>query len=219
MRRFLSLCTLTAALGVGTSEAVAQGRGRDWSIITGRTVGGNDTVLHAQAGWPGISATLVHGVTPKVDLGGIFNFNYGFEGDVNFPVRPGIKFQGLLRANLYDSGKFNVGINFAPGPLFYFFRFTTVAGIAIPFGLEFGIPVTSTLNIGLAFEMPMFVIFDSRERNGQLVLPVLFGGGIEYFLEQNLALTFTMKMGPMIFTSDGVADFDFQALMGLAVKL
>lgn len=220
MKRVASLCALIASLLFGTSEAVAQARGQGWSVLTGRTIGLNDTALHFQAGWPGISATLLHGMTPKLDLGGIFNFNYGFEGDVNCCVRPGIKFQGLLRANLFDSNKFNVGINFAPGPLFYFFpRRTTVAGIAIPFGLEFGIPATPALNIGLAFEMPMFVVFESNALSGQLVLPVLFGGGIEYFLDRSLALTFNMRMGPMIFTADGFTDFDFQALMGLAVKL
>ncbi len=219
MKKVVSFCALMAALGFGTSEAGAQARGHSWSVLTGRTVGMNDTVLHVQAGWPGISATLLHGMTPKVDLGGVFNFNYGFEGDVNFPVRPGLKFQGLLRANLLDSNKFNVGISFAPGPLFYFFRSTTVAGIAIPFGLEFGIPATPAMNIGLAFEMPMFVVFDSRVLRGQLVLPVLFGGGIEYFLDHNLAVTFNMRMGPIIYTADAFTDFDFQSLMGLAVKL
>ncbi len=219
MKRVVSLCVLSAALGMGTSQAVAQGRGQDWSVLTGRTVGTNDNVLHMQAGWPGISATLLHGMTPKMDLGGIFTFNYGFEGDVSFDVRPGLKFQGLFRANLFDSNKFNVGINFAPGPLFYFFRSTTVVGLAIPFGLAFGIPATSALNIGLAFEMPMFVVFPSSRLVGELVLPVLFGGGIEYFLDRNLAVTFNMRMGPIIFTNDGFTDFDFQGLMGLAVKL
>jgi hypothetical protein len=94
-----------------------------------------------------------------------------------------------------------------------------VAGIATPFGLEFGIPATSAMNIGLAFEMPMFVVFSSRVLVGQLVLPVLFGGGIEYFLNRNLAVTFNMRMGPIIYTSDGFTDLDFQGLMGLAVKL
>ena len=64
----------------------------------------------------------------------------------------------------------------------------------------------------------MFVIFPSSVFSGQLVLPVLFGGGIEYFFERNLALTFQLKMGPMIFTRDGSSDFDLQALMGLAFR-
>jgi hypothetical protein len=218
MRSFLLLCATYAALGSPTSAA-AQVRGQGWSVVTGRTVGMNDNILHVQAGWPGVSATLLHGMSPKVDLGGIVTFNYGFEGDVNVQTRPGLKFQGLIRANFADSHKFNVGINFAPGPLFYFFPSTTVAGIAIPVGLAFGIRATSDMNVGLALEMPMFVLFSSSVRNGQLVLPLLGGGGIEYFIGRNLALTFSLRLGPMIYTSDGVADFDFQGLMGLAFKL
>ncbi len=217
MRKFLVLCALAFALAPSGSEAAPVGP-HGWSVITGRTVGTGVDVLHVQAGWPGISAGLAHGMTPKLDLGGIFTFNYGFEGDVEV-VRPGLKLQGLLRANLVDSGKFNLGIHFAPGPLVYFLRFTTVAGIAIPIGLAFGIRANNELNVGLAFEMPMFVVFSSSALNGQLVLPVLFGGGIEYFFDRNLALTFQLKMGPMIYTRDAFTDFDFQALMGLAVRL
>jgi len=220
MRRFVSLCALFAALGTGTSEAIAQVHGHDGSVITGRTVGANNDVLFFQAGWPGISASLIHGATPKVDLGGIFTFNYGFEGDVNAPVVPGLKLQGLLRANFTDSGKLNLGINFAPGPLFYFFRgYPTVIGMDVPIGLAVGIRASPNVNVGLMFELPMFVVFGTSRYDGQLVLPILFGGGVEYFLERNLALTFTLKMGPMIYTASDFTDFDFQALFGLAVKL
>ena len=219
MRRFVSLCALFTALGMGTSEAIAQVHGHEWSVITGRTVGPNNDVLFFEAGWPGISASLIHGVKPKLDLGGIFTFNYGFEGDVNVQAVPGLKVQGLLRANFTDSSKLNVGINFAPGPLFYFFSGTTVIGLEIPVGLAIGIRASPDLNVGLMFEVPMFVVFPSSQYLGELVVPILFGGGIEYFLQPNLALTFTMKMGPMIFTRESITDFDLHALFGLAVKL
>ncbi len=212
----LSLCAVAVALVAGNSEAASVGS-HGWSTITGRTVGTHVDVLHVQAGWPGISATLLHGMTPKLDLGGIFTFNYGFEGDVEI-TRPGLKLQGLLRANLVDSGKFNLGIHFAPGPLVYFFSSTTMGGIAIPMGLAFGIRANNQLNVGLALELPMFVVFSSRVRNGQLVLPVLFGGGIEYFFERNLALTLNLGMGPIIYTGDGFSRFALQALMGLAFR-
>jgi len=216
-RRFLALCAFAFALAPSGAQAAAAGA-HNWSAITGRTAGTNVDVLHVQAGWPGISATWYHGMSPKLDLGGIFTFNYGFEGDVNFPTRPGLKLQGLIRGNLVDTGKFNLGIQFAPGPLVYFFRSDTVGGVAIPIGLAFGIRATPELNVALAFELPMFVVFQSNVLDGQLVLPVLFGGGIEYFFQHDLALTFQLKMGPMIFTKDDFTDFDFQALMGLSFK-
>ncbi len=215
MRSFLLLGATFATLGSVPSEAAGI---HGWSVVTGRTVGTNDTALHLEVGWPGVSATLLHGVTPKLDLGAIFTFNYGFEGDVT-ETRPGLKFQGLLRANFFDSHRFNLGIHVAPGALFYFYPATTVAGLAIPVGLAFGIHASSQMNVGLTFEMPMFVLFSSRVRNGQLVVPALFGGGFEYFFSHNVAFTMKMGMGPIIYAGDGIANFDLQALIGFAFRL
>jgi hypothetical protein len=212
MRSFLFLCAAVAVLGSKPSEAAS------WSVVTGRTVGAHDTVLDLKAGWPGISATLLHGMTPKFDLGAVFTFNYGFEGDIT-ETRPGLKFQALLRANFYDSHHFNFGLHFAPGPLFYFYPATTVAGIAIPVGLDFGIHAASDINVGLTFDLPMFVLFSSSVRRGQFVIPALFGGGLEYFFGRNVAFTMKTGMGPIIYAGDGVANFDLQALIGLAFRL
>jgi len=212
MRCFLLLCAMVVTLGSEPSEAAS------WSVVTGRTVGAHDTVVDLRVGWPGISTTLLHGVTPKLDLGGIFTFNYGFEGDVT-ETRPGLKLQALLRANFYDSHKFNFGIHLAPGPLFYFYPATTVAGIALPIGLDFGVHSSSQLNVGLTLDLPMFILFSSNVRRGEFVIPALFGGGLEYFLAPNVAFTFKMGMGPIIYTRDGVANFDLQALVGFAFRL
>jgi hypothetical protein len=213
MRQVVRLCAVVA-LGWSLS-AGAQVYGQGWSVLTGKTVGTNENALHFQAGWPGISATLLHGASPTLDLGGIFSFNYGFEGDVRL-VWPGFKFQGLVRATLAQSSTFNFGVNFAPGPFFYFHDATTTVGVAIPVEFVFGLPSTSAVNVAFAFDVPMFVYFGN---GGQLVLPLLFGGGIEYFFERNLAVTFDLRMGPMIFTSGGASDFAFRALMGIAVKM
>ena len=215
MRSFLLIGATLAALASGPSNAAGI---HGWSVVTGRTVGTSDTVLHMQIGWPGVSATLLHGMSPKLDLGAIFTFNYGFEGDIT-EARPGLKFQGLLRANFFDSHRFNLGIYVAPGPLFYFYPATTVAGIAIPVGLAFGIHAANQLNVALTFDVPMFVLFSSRVRNGQFVVPALFGSGLEYFLSRNVAFTLKMGMGPIIYAGDGVANFDLQALIGFAFRL
>src|SRR5260370_6189744 len=61
----------------------AQARTGQWSVLTGETVGNNATAVHVQGGWPGISATLLHGYTPTVDFGGIFTFYYGVVADVD----------------------------------------------------------------------------------------------------------------------------------------
>jgi len=217
MRRGVSLCALLAALVFHGSEAAAQARGQGWSVLTGRTVGSNDNVVHVQVGWPGVSVALLHGMTPKVDLGGIFNFNYGIEGDVNADIEPGIKMQMLLRMLLVDSGRLNFGMWFAPGPLFYFRSgYRALIGFTTPIGFEFGIPVSPSANVNLGLDLPFWFYFN---RGNGAVIPILMGGGVEYFVEHNLAVTFNLKMGPAIYTNSGVADFDLLALMGIAVKL
>src|ERR1700737_3001007 len=137
-------------------SARAQIRGQGWSVLTGKTVGMNENAIHLQAGWPGISATLLHGSTSKLDFGGIFSFNYGYEGDVQW-TWPGIKLQGLIRATLADSGSYNLGVHFAPGLFFYFHDNYTTVGVPLPVGLAIGFPATSAVNIALNIDVPMFV--------------------------------------------------------------
>ncbi len=200
----------------------AQARTGQWSVLTGETVGNNATAVHVQGGWPGISATLLHGYTPTVDFGGIFTFNYGVEGDVN-RVYPEIKLQGLAKATLLDTPKYNLGVWFAPGPLLWFYpsnQFigsTTTFGITFASGLIFGLPVSNVVNVAFNFDLPMFVTFGDL---GSFTVPILFGGGVEYFIEKNMALTFNLRMGPIIYTKSGFGtNFDLMALFGLAFKL
>ncbi|HYR56260.1 MAG TPA: hypothetical protein VEM39_09080 [Myxococcaceae bacterium] len=221
MRKVVQLFAVVGVLAWVPLQAQARA-GQGWSVLTGETVGHNATAVHVQAGWPGISATLLHGYTPNVDFGGIFTFNYGVEGDVN-NVHPELKLQGLAKATLLDTPKYNLGVWFAPGPLlaFYpstpFFGSTTTFGIAFASGLIFGLPVTNLVNVAFNFDLPMFVTFGDF---GSFTVPILFGGGVEYFIEKNMALTFNLRMGPIIYTKSGFGtNFDLMALFGLAFKL
>jgi hypothetical protein len=50
-------------------------------------------------------------------------------------------------------------------------------------------------------------------------LPLLFGGGVEYLLEPNIALTFKLRLGPDIgFGTFSGTNFAFNALFGVAYK-
>lgn len=219
MRKAVQLCAVIAVLGFLPNRAAeaATHSGGGWTVLTGETVGANVTAVHAQAGWPGISATLLYGYTPTVDLGGIFTFNYGYEGDVNI-VHPGLKLQGYGKASLLANPKYNLGVWFAPGFLTYFFGGVvgTQWGVTFPIGLIFGLPVASNVNVAFNFDLPMFVTFGDF---GQFTVPILFGGGVEYFLEKNMALTFNFRAGPMIFAKSSVTDFAMQAQVGFAFKL
>ena len=240
MRKFLLRGALLGALAFAPCHALAA-TGHDWSVVTGETIGGGATSVHVQAAWPGVSISLLHGGNPGFDFGGVFTFNYNYEGDVRASF-PGIKLQGYFKGTLLKSSRYNLGLWFAPGMLAYFLgqdfclpmisgthtvdgSFYTLGnvctgiggtqyGLTFPVGLVFGISAGSNLNIALNLDLPMFVTFGDY---GSLTIPILFGGGIEYFIERSTALTFTLRTGPMIFTKSGT-DLTFQALLGVAYK-
>jgi hypothetical protein len=225
-------------LALAPFHALAAG-GQDWSVVTGQTVGSGATSIHVQAAWPGISLSVLHGSSPSFDFGGIFTYNYNYEGDVRASF-PGIKVQGYLKGTLVKSPRYNLGLWFAPGMLAYFLgqnfctpivlqTFTpdvtvsgvvnsctgvggTQYGVTLPAGLAFGMNVSDKVHLALNLDVPFFVTFGAY---GTPTVPILFGGGVEYFVERSTALTFTMRTGPMIFTKYGT-DFTFQALLGVA---
>ena len=240
MRKVLQRCAVLGVLALAPFHAVAAG-GQGWSVVTGETVGGGATSIHVQAAWPGISLSVLHGSSPGFDVGGIFTYNYNYEGDVRASF-PGIKVQGYFKGTLVKGPRYSLGVWFAPGMLAYFLgqnhcspiitgthtvdgSFYSLAnictgvggtqyGVTIPVGLAFGASVSKSFNIALTLDLPVFVTFGQY---GTPTIPILFGGGVEYFLDRSTALTFSLRTGPMIFTRYGT-DFSFQALLGLAYK-
>jgi hypothetical protein len=210
------LCVSSAALA---QEEVSYGRGQGWSVLSGQTVG-NGTALVGQVGWPGLSLGLLHGATNKFDIGGKLSFNYGREGIVTSVV-PGLKLQAWMRLMLLESSRVNLGLSFAPGPFFYFYNNYTDVGLSLPIALTVGIPVGSALMLNVGMDLPFYVIFGS---GGGPVFPILLGGGLEYFVDRNLAVTFNVRMGPSIFPYDdfryrGRARFTMEAMFGIAYRL
>lgn len=200
-------------------DQVGYGRGQGWSVLSGQTVGSGN-VLTGQVGWPGVSLGLLHGATNRFDIGGKLSFNYGREGIVTSVV-PGLKLQAWMRLMLLQSSGVNVGLSFAPGPFFYFYEDGTDVGLSLPIALTVGIPVGSALMLNVGMDIPFYVIFGA---GGGPVFPILFGGGLEYFVDRNLAVTFNVRMGPSIFPYDefrfrGRARFTMEAMFGIAYHL
>lgn len=211
--RFFRASILTVALCALPAGAAVP------SVLAGNTLGTGKDVLHFQAGWPGISATLLHGLNERADVGGRFSFNYGYEGLTT--VVPGLKLQGIVRIELVDKPRYNLGLRFEPGLFVYFdnnrFGDDIAAGMTIPAALALGIPVKPDIMFNFGFEIPFFFVFNYS----QFVVPILFGAGLEYQLDNNLSLTFNTRFGPAIIATNGGSDarFAFQTLIGLAFKL
>ncbi len=226
MRIAVLLLTLCAG------PALAQDGTQGWSVVGGRTVGNQATVLEGGFGFPGLHVSLLRGVTPKLDIGARFAFDYGIEGLVN-QVVPGIKFQGLLHLNLLEQNQVSLKLTFEPGPLFHFYgpgRTSfgpfivvtdgyTMSGLALPLGLRLGIAASSALNVGISFELPMWIAFgNAGNTQATFQLPILMGAGVEYFVKSNLLVLFDIRMGPTLFTSSGTAQFTLVANVGVGYR-
>ncbi|XXF76573.1 hypothetical protein P2318_26460 [Myxococcaceae bacterium GXIMD 01537] len=210
MKRFipgLVLCCLMLLPGL----ASAQGQG--WSVLSSQTVGTNNNVFYGQVGFPGLSFNILHGNSDTVDLGGRFAFNYSQEGMVDI-IDPGLKLQGLVRVQLAKGGKVGLGLEFEPGVNFYFHGGgNTDIGLMLPINFVVGIPVSSSLVANARLDMPLQIYFGET-----VIIPVLFGGGLEYYLDSNLNLNFALKMGPSIATEGGNALFTMASQFGVAYK-
>jgi len=203
------------ALLVGFAAVDARAQG--WSAMSGQTLGSGGGMVWGQFGWPGISADLAYGVSPTVDLGGRFAFNYGEEGITDTGVL-GLKFQFTVRGQLVKKPKFDLALRFDPGLLLYFPSSTTVVGMTFPVGLEFGFPITSVFRANGSFDLPFWVTFSPSPVTGYI--PILLGGGVEYLFQHDLALTARLKMGPTIATGSRTrnAFFTLYFLVGMAYR-
>ena len=90
--------------------------------------------------------------------------------------------------------------------------------MTFPVGLEFGFPITPVLRANASFDLPFWITFNPSPVEG--FIPILFGGGVEYLLQHNLALTARLKMGPTIGTASRTQNtfFTLYLLMGFAYR-
>ena len=200
-------------VGLVATNARAQG----WSAMSGQTLGNGVGMVWGQFGWPGISADLAYGVSPTVDLGGRFTFNFGEEGITDTGVL-GLKFQFTVRGQLVKKPKFDLALRFDPGLLLYFPSSTTVVGMTFPVGLEFGFPITPVLRANGSFDLPFWITFNpSRSR---ATSPSCSAAGSSTWSSTILALTARLKMGPTIATGNRTrnAFFTLYFLVGLAYR-
>jgi hypothetical protein len=214
--RFAPAGLLVGLLLAAEVQAIEGGRS-DWSTLSGKTVGLGRTAIFGQVGFPGFSASLLHGIAPALDLGAKLTFNYAEEGIVS-QVVAGVKAQAVARLSFFDNGRVNFGMQFEPGPLVYFTSFETTAGLSLPVGLRLGISLSQTFLASVGVEAPVFRVFGTA---GGWVFPILFGGGLEYFVAPDLAATFNVRLGPSVDTRGfkPVSNLAFEGLFGIAYRL
>ena len=205
--------------GLAQAQSANRGEEAPWTVQSGKTVGTDQTVVWGQVGFPDApSVQLVHGIDALTEIGGKISLDYGDHGVIDGCCHVGLDFQFLIRRNFFDNGKLWIAGTFQPGFILDFPANTTIFGLAFPLGVQFGFPVNSVLTFNGSFDLAMYCLFGTNFSTGTFALPILFGGGAEYLLQRNLALTFQLKIGPTIFTAGGSAQFTLYALAGIAYR-
>ena len=188
-----------------------------WSATAGRTVGSGNSVLQAEAGWPGISFTFLHGATERSDWGVRVNLNYKYLNmDRNLT---GVDLQVPLRYALTDNtASVNVALQASPGVTFYANNGSTTFGIGGPLGMVIGTRVSDSVTLDVGVDFP--VLFTITNPFGVVFGP-LFGVGGEYFVDRNLAVTARIRAGPEV-TLDHTgsnSQVGIQTLLGVAYNM
>ena len=208
----LAICVVGTARAQSSDVAPATGSSR-WSVESGNTVGAGSNVFAGAVGFPGLQLQLIHGLDSTTDVRAQVGLNYALEGITQatrfeFTAQVGIRKELLtLGGNMKLAGRFDPGILVAASPGEF--------GIKVPLGLELGIPLSNVLMANASVDVAMF--FTLGDFNAFYV-PLLFGGGVEYLLQPNLALTGKIKVGPTFITNNGGTHFTLYALVGLAYK-
>jgi len=184
-----------------------------WSVDSAYTVGAGANVFAGAVGFPGLDLRLIHGLDSTTDVNARVGINYAFEGltqgtRFEFTAQVGIRKELTNFGNMKLSGRFDPGIIIAASPGQF--------GLKIPVGLELGIPLSQQLTLNASFDLPMFFTFGDVNA---FYIPLLFGGGVEYLIQPNLAITGKVKLGPTFGTGDASGSaFTLYVLVGAAYK-
>lgn len=189
--------------------------GQTWSVVGPKTLAPGANVVEGSVGYPSISAGYLRGVYSGVNLGVRAGFVYGVEGMLR-DAAPGFKLQGLFKARLLDSGNISLGVTFEPGFFVHssFFQGAR-GGLSLPLGARLGIAASSALCVAVSIELPMWVEFGTF---GGFNLPILTGGGVEYFVSSSTVLFFRTRIGPTVRTMGRPTEVTFEAALGVGYR-
>jgi hypothetical protein len=201
------LFAAAAAFTVG-SEARA-----DANLHSGDVLRPGDNMIYGELGWPDLVFGFQHGMSDKVDIGFRFSLIYGWEYTAGTAIGLGMRVP--IRITPVRTGKISFQIRFEPGLKFDNFGETcdlavrgTVCGdffgvgdaglhfgLWIPLGLDVGIHITREATLSFGMEAPIFINFTNGVYGA---IPLLFGPGFEYDIDDHMAVGGNVKIGPTI---------------------
>lgn len=214
--RLLAAAALLCAAGSVRAQSQPSSAGSDWSATAARTVPRDQTALQVEAGWPGIDLAFLRGLDSRSDIGLRVGFLYGFEGTSNSVA--GLHVQVPYRRMIATGDFASFAFHIDPGFTLYgdnTARGGSTVGVGGPLGIIAGFQVDPRLTLDLAVDFPVLLSFTHPA--GVFFGPEP-GAGAEYLIDQNLAVTFRSRFGPLFSVANGYStnQFAFTALLGLA---
>ncbi len=213
----LCLCAGSARAQVTAGSSVLTPIDLGWTATAARTVGSGASVAQAEAGWPGVSFTYLHGLDEVADAGLRATFNYGFEGTTGSAA--GLILQVPVRRYLGGSDALNYGVHIDPGLAIYGNRGSTLFGATLPVGAVVGFQISPQLTLEGTADFPILIAFVNPL--GVLFGPEL-GAGAEFKVDRNLAVSVRARIGPEFALANGyggTTSTAFQTLVGVAYNL
>jgi hypothetical protein len=179
----------------GTASSIIPIGEAGWTATAGRTVGSGNSVIQAEAGWPGVSFTYLHGVNERTDWGARVNFNYKYMNTDNNLT--GVDLQVPYRFRMTDDpdATVNVALQASPGLTLYSNNGSTQFGIGGPLGVVIGGRVSDSLTLDGGVDIPVLL---SITNPFGVVFGPLVGVGGEYLVDRNLAVTARIRVGPEV---------------------
>jgi hypothetical protein len=224
MRKTICASALGIALLSYGSEAFAQA-----AVHTADVLRPGENMLYGEVGWPDFTMGFQHGMSQSVDIGVALSIIYGPEYrtvgtqvglGIRVPIRitpvrtqsvsfqihfdPGIKFDSFGGGGGQVCVETILGpqcANSGPGtPVDFGFWFY--------FGLDVGIHLTREATLTLGMEAPFYMgVTGGYGVHGGI--PLLFGPGFEYDINEHIGVGMNLKFGPSILAYDGGNDVAF----------
>jgi hypothetical protein len=189
--------------------------GQSWSVIGAKTLAPGANSFEAFVGYPAISVGYNRGIASGINLGARVGFAYGVEGMFR-EAGPGFKAQAVLKFRLLDSGNVSLGVVVEPGLLFHSsFLQGQRWGITVPVGFRLGIAASSAFAVAITVDLPMWVEFGTF---GGFNLPILTGGGLEYFISSDFTAFARLRIGPTIRTLGRPTEVTFEGVVGVGYR-
>ncbi len=211
MRSYRSSLAVVVVLALATTSAradeVAQFAGTtdtyvakpEWSVIGPQTVAPGRNMLSFGIGWPGIDLSYYVGLIPDLNVGIHAGLRWAFQGKVD-EVGLGLQPQLAVKWMAYHNDRVWIGLNAEIGPGFYFSN-PTGYGLSMPIGLAVGVAITKRVAATATLDFPLYFSFGGPQSMPQpfrISMPILLGGGLEYFIWNNFLIFGRAKLGPSL---------------------